>query len=57
MTIEEYNSAVVEIYDKLYSADDIKRNQACTEALDLINKLEKNNHKKRCSKNDCFSPV
>ena len=35
MTIEEYNSAVVEIYDKLYSADDIKRNQACTEALNL----------------------
>ena len=45
MTIEEYNSAVVEIYDKLYSADDIKRNQACTEALKLIGKLEKNSHK------------
>ncbi len=45
MTIEEYNSAVVEIYDKLYSADDIKRNQACTEALNLIEKIEKDSHK------------
>lgn len=45
MTIEEYNSTVVEIYDKLYSADDIKRNQACTDALKLIEKLEKNSHK------------
>ena len=45
MTIEEYNGAVVEIYDKLSSADDIKRNQACSEALNLIDKLEKDSHK------------
>lgn len=45
MDLNEFNSTLVELYDKLYTADDIKRNQACSEALELIGKVESESHK------------
>ena len=45
MDLNEFNSTLVELYDKLCTADDIKRNQACTEALGMIDKIESESHK------------
>ncbi len=45
MDLKEFNGTLFELYDRLFSADDIKRNQACTEALGLIDKIESESHK------------
>lgn len=45
MELNEYNNALIELYDRLFSADDIKRNMACTDALNLINKINAESHK------------